>query len=734
MTDALRTRHRLFALALPLSAALYLGAEGLDPKGTDRIVTTTAVALERVPIAAKHSAQLYLSGSLSSWRWGGGDLVRRHRHARAPTRLGCGHHRRPARGDRRFCGTVVNVLVGIRLAAASSAHVTRRAAARLLLTNFNSAPGRAFTDVYAFSELVAPIILGLTLWRSRCVPRWLAVLFAAGLAWPAQTGSVGIVRVAVQMAPFVVAIVLPRSGSGGWTTGPTPGMTGSTCPHPPDGYPAPVEGVPASKPRRVQTAEPGEFGTPPRTRCRRDRAAADRAPATPSSAAAGGRRRSASRRYGSRSRRIGGSDGGGPRVRLPPARPFAPERVATSPRACSPRSSPARSTPVRASAPRLRCRNEQRSSPRSVTSSVGRIGNRASPLRPGDGSHDGGHAARGAVEQRAEQPGLLSGGGVRVGAIHRARPRRVGDVQHRPPPRGRRDVPLLRNGGEAGRALEDLVGGRVTPSRRKASSVRTRPPGVTAALPLPVSLDGREEQRPEQTPDLIRPEALALRRHNGDLLLADVDRQQILEWHPRPARSRCSPAPVSRASPATAGPREARLENPGGLALAPDGTLYFVDGNRVRAVSPDGLITTAAGTGRQPVTSAPATGPALETALDPADVAVSTSGTVAIASGSSILELRAGRLSALVSGAGPATPRWSPRAARWPSSRPRWPSTATATSTSSRHRRSCYSRSARRDESPCSATATRRSSQPVRTARSTWPIREKPSGGSAAGR
>ena len=47
MSNALRTRQQLFALALPLAAALYIGAEGLDPKGTDQIVTTTAIACGR---------------------------------------------------------------------------------------------------------------------------------------------------------------------------------------------------------------------------------------------------------------------------------------------------------------------------------------------------------------------------------------------------------------------------------------------------------------------------------------------------------------------------------------------------------------------------------------------------------------------------------------------------------------------------------------------------------------
>ena len=65
MNNALRTRQRMFALIPPLTAALYIGAEGVNPKGTDQIVTTTAVALKVLPIAAKLHTQLYVSSLLS---------------------------------------------------------------------------------------------------------------------------------------------------------------------------------------------------------------------------------------------------------------------------------------------------------------------------------------------------------------------------------------------------------------------------------------------------------------------------------------------------------------------------------------------------------------------------------------------------------------------------------------------------------------------------------------------
>ena len=55
----------MLAIFFPTAAALCIGAEGLNPKGTDRVITTTATAFRAPPIAAECPAQLYLSGSLT---------------------------------------------------------------------------------------------------------------------------------------------------------------------------------------------------------------------------------------------------------------------------------------------------------------------------------------------------------------------------------------------------------------------------------------------------------------------------------------------------------------------------------------------------------------------------------------------------------------------------------------------------------------------------------------------
>lgn len=64
-----------------------------------------------------------------------------------------------------------------------------------------------FVYLYFFSEYAAPVLLGFALWRSRSVPRWLAVLFTLGLEVAEAQSSSGIVAV-LFMLPFAAAMVL----------------------------------------------------------------------------------------------------------------------------------------------------------------------------------------------------------------------------------------------------------------------------------------------------------------------------------------------------------------------------------------------------------------------------------------------------------------------------------------------------------------------------------------------
>jgi len=208
MDNAARIRQRVLALFLPIAAVLYIAGEALSPKGTDQVLTTTATAFKVLPIAAQHPAQLYLASSLVLLGLGTlavsyaaiAMLVRGRGAALATVAALVG-------GLGAFCGAIVNVIVFPGLAAAATAHVAPGSAAKILVTGFNSGFGQAFTYLYFVSELLAPLLMAIALWRSRTVPRWLAALFFAGLEIAQQMGSYGPI-VILYMLPFAAAMVL----------------------------------------------------------------------------------------------------------------------------------------------------------------------------------------------------------------------------------------------------------------------------------------------------------------------------------------------------------------------------------------------------------------------------------------------------------------------------------------------------------------------------------------------
>jgi len=105
MDNAVRTRQRFLAVCLPVTAARYIAAEGSDPKGTNQIITTTATA--------RHSIQLYVSGSLSELSLGAVvisyvaiSILVRERGATGATVAAL------TGGVGALCGAIVNVFAG----------------------------------------------------------------------------------------------------------------------------------------------------------------------------------------------------------------------------------------------------------------------------------------------------------------------------------------------------------------------------------------------------------------------------------------------------------------------------------------------------------------------------------------------------------------------------------------------------------------------------------------------
>jgi hypothetical protein len=208
MDSAARTRQRVLALSLPIAAVLYISAEALSPKGTDQVVTDTATALKLLAIAAKHPTQIYIAGTCAVLGLGAlavsyaaiATLSRGRGSALATVAALIG-------SIGAFCGAIINVLVFSNLAAAATAHTTRGAAAQFLVTTFNSGFGHGFEYAYFIGIYAAPLLMGVALWRSRAVPRWLAALFVIGL-YVAESQSSGGAIVVLYMLPFAAAMVL----------------------------------------------------------------------------------------------------------------------------------------------------------------------------------------------------------------------------------------------------------------------------------------------------------------------------------------------------------------------------------------------------------------------------------------------------------------------------------------------------------------------------------------------
>jgi len=208
MRKAARARQRILAAFLPIAAVLYISCEALDPKGTDQVVTDLATGLKLLAIAGRHPTQLYVAGALSLLALGAvavsyaaiALLVTDRGWVIATVAALLG-------GIGAFCGAITNVLVGINLAAAATAHTSPDAAARFLMTTFNSGAGQFFTYVYFLSEYAAPVLMGFALWRSRRVPLWLAALFTVGFELAIAQSAKGPIVIA-WMLPWGIAMIL----------------------------------------------------------------------------------------------------------------------------------------------------------------------------------------------------------------------------------------------------------------------------------------------------------------------------------------------------------------------------------------------------------------------------------------------------------------------------------------------------------------------------------------------
>jgi sugar lactone lactonase YvrE len=138
------------------------------------------------------------------------------------------------------------------------------------------------------------------------------------------------------------------------------------------------------------------------------------------------------------------------------------------------------------------------------------------------------------------------------------------------------------------------------------------------------------------TATLNRPEALAI-APNGNLLIANQGTNQILERASDGALNVVAGTGKAGYSGDRGPAVDAELNTPGGIAVAPDGTIYVADtgNNRVRAISRSGTITTVAGNGQFGI--GPSGKPAVDAKLaHPLAVALGPKGQIYIADSSGI--------------------------------------------------------------------------------------------------
>ncbi|MEQ4306030.1 hypothetical protein ABNF97_32365 [Plantactinospora sp. B6F1] len=171
--------------------------------------------------------------------------------------------------------------------------------------------------------------------------------------------------------------------------------------------------------------------------------------------------------------------------------------------------------------------------------------------------------------------------------------------------------------------------------------------------------------------DLGVPQSLAVGPDNA-LFVADPGLSRVFRLTPDGRMSVFAgtgvPGPIGDGGPAT----RASFGQLGGLAVAPDGTVYIGDvGNhRVRAVAPDGSINTVAGNGNAQLTAAGGAATTIPVP-SPSSLAVDAEGVVWIADGLVVHRLRAGQLGTVTLPDQADGARWGlSEAASWPPPEP----------------------------------------------------------------
>jgi hypothetical protein len=172
----------------------------------------------------------------------------------------------------------------------------------------------------------------------------------------------------------------------------------------------------------------------------------------------------------------------------------------------------------------------------------------------------------------------------------------------------------------------------------------TTPKGLDAGDILPAA--GPPLAPTDLTPGLVDPADLAIAAQpNGGVLIADDARNEILQW--RTGTLTVVAGDGLQGFSGDGGPAvDAELNDPGEMAIGPNGSIYFVDqGNhRIREVNIAGVITTVAGNGQTATGNTPEGDglAATDVALDPVGIAASPTGSLWVSSDDAIRTVSTG--------------------------------------------------------------------------------------------
>lgn len=206
-TNTLRGRQRLLGCAGIVGVVVLMAGDALTPKGTDQHITTVRAGVRELDAAAAHPLATYLAFLLIVLGFFGlavGFLALatmvRDRGARCAT-IGASIGLFAC-----FSAAVINVWAGLDVYAAVKANLSRTAGAEFLVSaQHTSAVSAVFALGYFAGLLVASVLMGVGLWRSGGVPRWVGIVLPVSLMVAAGSPS-GIPGSAVAL-PFATLMV-----------------------------------------------------------------------------------------------------------------------------------------------------------------------------------------------------------------------------------------------------------------------------------------------------------------------------------------------------------------------------------------------------------------------------------------------------------------------------------------------------------------------------------------------